>query len=55
MLGIGSGDANPWDLGVGGGVDLLSPTNSIIQQNAGTYPYNASLQMLSLTCRACHH
>lgn len=42
VLGIGSGDANPWDLGVGGGVDLLSPTNSIIQQNAGTYPYNAS-------------
>jgi hypothetical protein len=42
VIGIGDGDANPWDLG---SLDLtisLSPTNSIVQQNAGTYPYTTS-------------
>jgi uncharacterized repeat protein (TIGR01451 family) len=43
VTGIGAaGDANPiniWDLGMIGNVGLLSPTNSVIQQNAGAYPY----------------
>ena len=42
VLGISSGDANPWDIGVIGGVGSLAPTNSIIQQNSGTYPYTTS-------------
>jgi hypothetical protein len=31
-----------WDLGVADGTGLLSPTNSIVQQNAGTHGYVAS-------------
>jgi len=46
VTGIGAaGDANPindWDLGVVGGTGLLAPTNSILQQNAGNYPYTTS-------------
>jgi hypothetical protein len=45
VTGIGAaGDATPinnWDLGVADGTGVLAPTNSIIQQNAGTYPYVA--------------
>ncbi len=45
VTGIGAaGDATPinhWDLGVANGTSgqLLAPTNSIVQQNAGTHPY----------------
>ncbi|MDZ4718393.1 MAG: SdrD B-like domain-containing protein [Roseiflexaceae bacterium] len=47
VIGIGTtGDATPinnWDMGVVGSPgSLLEPTNSVIQQNAGTYPYTAS-------------
>jgi hypothetical protein len=42
VVGIGDGDANPWDLGSLDMSILLSPTNSIVQQNAGTYPYTTS-------------
>ncbi len=42
VTGIGAaGDATPidhWDLGVADGTGLLAPTNSIVQQNAGTHP-----------------
>jgi hypothetical protein len=33
---------NNWDIGVAGGPGSLAPTNSIIQQNAGVYPYTTS-------------
>jgi len=46
VTGIGQpGDATPvnnWDLGAGDGSGILAPTNSVIQQSAGTYPYVAS-------------
>ncbi|MFN8465927.1 MAG: SdrD B-like domain-containing protein [Caldilineaceae bacterium] len=46
VTGIGlTGDAsliNYWDLGVADGTGLLAPTNSIIEQNAGTHPYTTS-------------
>jgi uncharacterized repeat protein (TIGR01451 family) len=46
VLGIGQpGDATPvnnWDIGVFDGPGLLAPTNSIVQQNAGSHPYTTS-------------
>jgi len=43
VTGIGSVGANDWDMGVFGLAASLAPTNSIVQQNAGTYPYTTSL------------
>ena len=40
-----AGDPSPieyWDVGVADGTGVLSPTNSIIQQNAGDHPYTTS-------------
>ncbi len=46
VTGIGlTGDATPvdqWDLGVGDGTGVLAPTNSVVQQSAGTHPYTTS-------------
>ena len=46
VIGIGAaGDATPinhWDLGALDGSVLLAPTNSIVQQSAGTHPYTTS-------------
>jgi uncharacterized repeat protein (TIGR01451 family) len=46
VVGIGaSGDPTPidnWDLGVADETGLLSPTNSIVQQDAGVHPYTTS-------------
>ena len=36
VLGISDGDANPWDMGVVGGIGSLSPTDSILQTTLGT-------------------
>ncbi len=39
------GDATPidnWDIGLADGPGSLAPTNSIVQQNAGTHPYTTS-------------
>jgi hypothetical protein len=35
----GPGDIDYWDLGVADGTGVLSPTNSVVQQNAATHPY----------------
>jgi hypothetical protein len=46
VTGIGAaGDASPinyWDIGLVGASGLLSPTNTVIQQNSATYPFTAS-------------
>jgi hypothetical protein len=42
VTGLTLADANYWDLGVADGAFSLSPTNSVIQQNAGTHPYATS-------------
>lgn len=42
VTGLSIGDADHWDLGVADGPYMLAPTNSIVQQNAGTHPYTAS-------------
>lgn len=42
VTGLSVADANHWDLGATDGSGALSPTNSIIQQIAGTYPYTTS-------------
>jgi hypothetical protein len=46
VTGIGvAGDASPlnqWDVGVADGTGVLAPTNSVVQQNAGTHVYTTS-------------
>ena len=42
VTGISAGDANYWDLGSLDLSIMLSPTNSIIQQATGSYPYTTS-------------
>lgn len=42
VTGLSDTDANHWDLGVSDSADLLSPTNSVIQQDAGIYAYTTS-------------
>ncbi len=43
VTGLGAaGDLSPinnWDLGDADAIGVLSPTNSVVQQNAGTHPY----------------
>jgi hypothetical protein len=38
----GPSDVTVWDLGVADGTGVLAPTNSVVSQNAGIYPYTAS-------------
>jgi hypothetical protein len=38
----GPGDIAPWDLGVVDGTGVLAPTNTLLQQTAGSHPYTAS-------------
>jgi uncharacterized repeat protein (TIGR01451 family) len=42
VTGLSDADADHWDLGLADSTDTLAPTNSILQQNAGTHPYTAS-------------
>ena len=42
VTGLSTTDANYWDIGDADGVGTLAPTNSVIQQAAGTHPYTAS-------------
>jgi uncharacterized repeat protein (TIGR01451 family) len=42
VSGLSLADANHWDLGVADVPGLLTPTNSVIQQNAGAHAYTTS-------------
>jgi uncharacterized repeat protein (TIGR01451 family) len=42
VTGLSVADADHWDLGVADGPYSLAPTNSIVQQNAGTHLYTSS-------------
>jgi uncharacterized repeat protein (TIGR01451 family) len=42
VLGISAGDANIWDFGDTSGAGSLTPTNSIVHQNAGDYLFTIS-------------
>jgi uncharacterized repeat protein (TIGR01451 family) len=42
VTGLSVADADYWDLGVADGPYALEPTNSIVQQNAGTHLYTSS-------------
>jgi uncharacterized repeat protein (TIGR01451 family) len=42
VSGLNLAGANFWDLGVADGPGLLTPTNSVIQQNVGAHAYTAS-------------
>jgi hypothetical protein len=47
VTGLSTADADHWDLGDADAVGVLAPTNSIVQQNAGSHVYTTSANNIS--------